>query len=324
MPFVRRLLQDKGISGTAADIIGNSWRAGTKKQYLSYITRWEKYCRARNINPLSANVTDGMNLLGELFSDGLSYRSINMARSALSNLIYLVDGSSFGCNDIVTKFTRGVFRTRPKLPRYKEIWDLSIVLTHIKSWYPLDSLPLKILTLKTITLMVLTSGHGCKTLQALQINQMKLNLDTHIFQVTKLLKTSMPQSHFGVVIFTAYASDEKLCVVSCLEEYIKQTDDLRKSCTSLFVSYVKPHNMATVDTISRWLKETLKLSGINVERFKAHRFSSAATSPAKACKVPIKNIMETPHWKSAETFRKYYEKPIINDNKGFSSNNLSV
>eukprot|EP00794_Sanderia_malayensis_P001725 gene1725-1923_t len=320
VPFVRRLLQDKGISDTAADIIGNSWRAGTKKQYRSYITRWEKYCSARNINPLSANVIDGINFPGKLFSDGLSYSSINTARSALSNLIYLAVGSSFGCNGIVTKFMRGVFCMRPKLPRYKEIWDVSIVLTHIKSWYPFDSLTLKILTLKTITLMALTSGQRCQTLQALQIDQVQLDPDTCIFQVTKLLKTSTPQSHFGVVIFNAYASDEKLCMVSCLKEYIERTEALWKSCRSFFVSYVKPHNMATVDTISRWLKETLNLSGIDVERFKAHSFRAAATSATKAFNVPIEHIMETANWKSAETFRKYYDKPIIKDNKGFGGN----
>ena len=172
--------------------------------------------------------------------------------------------------------------------------------------------------------MALTSGQRCQTLQSLQIDQMKLDHDACIFQVTQLLKTSTPHNHFGVVTFNAYAADDKLCVLSCLKEYIKRTEVLRKSCRRLFVSYVKPYNMATVDTISRWLKQTLKLSGINVERFKAHSFRSAATSAAKACNVPIEHILETANWKSAETFRKYYDKPIINDNKGFGDNILSV
>lgn len=41
-----------------------------------------------------------------------------------------------------------------------------------------------------------------------------------------------------------------------LKEYLMRTSVIRKDCTYLFISYVKPHNILVVcrDTISRWLK----------------------------------------------------------------------
>ena len=120
-----------------------------------------KYCHERKINPTSGSVIDGVNFLSELFYEGLSYSSINTARSALSTIMTMSGKSNFGNIIMVTRFMRGVFSLRPSLPRYSEIWDVSMVLNHIKKWQPLEDIDLKTLTLKTVTLIPLTSGERC-------------------------------------------------------------------------------------------------------------------------------------------------------------------
>ena len=50
MSPVWQSFQDKGISDAAAKLIMASWRDGTKKQYSTYITKWQKFCNQRQIS----------------------------------------------------------------------------------------------------------------------------------------------------------------------------------------------------------------------------------------------------------------------------------
>ena len=50
MSPVWQSIQDRGISGAAAKLIMASWRDGTKKQYSTYITKWQKFViRGRSV-----------------------------------------------------------------------------------------------------------------------------------------------------------------------------------------------------------------------------------------------------------------------------------
>ena len=131
------------------------------------------------------------------------------------------------------------------------------------------------------------------------------------FKITKLLKTTKPNKHFGVLKFMTYSPDKSLCVVSCIDEHLKQTMSLRSGCKSLLISYIKLHCAVSTNTISRWLKEVLKLSGIDSSSFKAHSIRSAVSSAAKASNVPIEQIMAAAGWSNSQTFRKFYDKPYI-------------
>jgi integrase len=89
---------------------------------------------------------------------------------------------------------------------------------------------------------------------------------------------------------------------------------LRKDETKLFISYVLPHKAVSRDTISRWTKTTLELCGIDTSVFTAHSTRAASVSNASKKNVPVDLIMAKAGWSSAETFQKYYNKPIIQGN----------
>lgn len=274
------------------------------------------------MDPISRNVIEGIHFLAELYDDGLSYSSINTARSALSTLMQLQDGENFGSNSLVSRFMKGVFAQRPALPRYKEIWDVSVVLRYIEKWHPLKELDLKCLTLKTVMLMTLISGQRCQTINALNISNMHLTENRCIFEIKELLKTTRPNSHFGVVEFAAYA-EEPLCVLACLREYIARTKTLRGGNTKLLISFCKPHNAVTTSTVSRWLKETLRLSGIDITVYKSHSVRAAATSAANSLNLPIEDILSAAGWSGAETFRKFYNKPLVKS-ESFANRLLAI
>ena len=101
---------------------------------------------------------DVIQFLTTLFEKDLSYSLLNTARSALSTII-TVDGVSIGCYPLVVRFLKGVFNLRPPVPRYKEVWDLSIVLRFLKTLTPVASLTLKnLLSLKLVMLLSLVTA----------------------------------------------------------------------------------------------------------------------------------------------------------------------
>lgn len=319
MPLVRGLLTSQGLSASAASVILQGWRAGTRKQYASYLKRWELYCGERKIDPLSASVIQGVNFLSELYQKHqLSYSALNTARSALSPIIFPSGGGTFGSHPLVTRFLRGVFNTRPSLPRYQEIWDISIVFTYLKSLHPPEKLTLKDLTMKTTMLVASLSGQRCQTIHALDVNNMVLTKDRCTFYIQELLKTSRPGKHFGKLELRAYHPDKCLCVVTFLEEYVRRTKPLRGS-SRLFISYQKPHASVTTDTVGRWLRKVLENSGLDVSKYGAHSTRAASTSAAKTVHIPIQSIMDAAGWSNAETFRKFYDKPMDTEAGSFGT-----
>ena len=270
----------------------------SKKAYQTYEACILLFKKTRT----SFYVIEGINSLVQ-YDTGLSYSSINTARSALSNLMQLQNWTDFGSNALVSRFMRGVFVQRPALPRYKEILDVSVVLRYVEKWYPLKELDLKHLTFKTVMLMALSSGQRCQTINALNITNMQLTEKRCIFEIKELLKTTHPDSHYGVVEFAAYEK-ESLCVIACLREYIDRTRTLRGTNTKLLISFCKPHNAVTTSTVGRWLKETLRLSGVDIAVYKSHSVRVATVSAAKSLNMPIENILSAAGWAGAETFQK--------------------
>ena len=59
MSPVWQSIQDRGISEAAAKLIMASWRDGTKKQYSTYITKWQKFCNQRQISHIQPSVVSG-------------------------------------------------------------------------------------------------------------------------------------------------------------------------------------------------------------------------------------------------------------------------
>lgn len=249
LPFVWRSLQDQGLSEQATTIIMDSWRSTTKSQYRVYIKKWSEYCSKWQIDLISPSVAEGINFLSELYNTGLSYSSINTARSAMTAIIQLPSNTPFGRHPLVSRFMKGVFNSRPALTKYKEIWDISTVLTYIKTLYPLEKISLKELTFKVVMLLAILSSQRCQTLHALQTKDLIVTDSKVVFIVKSLLKTSRPGQKETSIELRAYESDKSLCPVHNISTYLLRTESMRKKHSQFFISYIKPHNPVSKDTI---------------------------------------------------------------------------
>ena len=109
LELVGDLLSDQGISKEASELLFKSWRTGTQKQYRTYLERWKLFCTSRKVNPLCATITNGIDFLVTQYKRGLTYSSLNTARCALSTVILLPNGNTFGNHPLVTRLMKGVF-----------------------------------------------------------------------------------------------------------------------------------------------------------------------------------------------------------------------
>jgi hypothetical protein len=158
LSFVRRALQEKGISPETQDIILQSWRDGTRKQYQCYLKRWVIFANSRDINPISPSITEVLDFFTDLFRTGLKYSAINTAKSALGSFMQFSVNVPLGQEPLVKTFMKGVFNLKPTLPRYHLTWDANIVLKYLCDMPDVEILSLENLTYKLAMLTALITG----------------------------------------------------------------------------------------------------------------------------------------------------------------------
>ena len=87
--------------------------------------------------------------------------------------------------------------------------------------------------------------------------------------IMQKIKQSKPGNHIYPLSFKTYPKDTKLCGAAHLKRYIELKQDL-KSSDKLFISYTKHHQAISKDTISRWFKTVMELSGIDIQKYCIH------------------------------------------------------
>ena len=301
------------LSDGVKSVILNSWRTKTKQQYKIYLDKWSNFCKREGLDPYNAQVERVLEFLYDLYQTNIGYSALNTARSALSTVLKS-DGEPIGKHPLIIRFLRGVFNEKPALPRNKVIWDPVIVLNFFKEKSKDENLSIKELTLKLVTLAALVSGQRAQTLHLLNINSMQKCEKQITFFVEELVKTTRPGKHLEPILFKAYDVDSRICVFSVLNEYLHRTSVYRGNITQLFVTYRKPYKAVSKSTISRWIKSQLVQAGIDMKMFTPHSTRAASTSKVASLEsVQLSTVLKTAGWSNAQTFAKYYNKPIVSE-----------
>ena len=271
--FIRNALQGFGLSLSASTLIQESWRPGTRVQYDSLLRGWQGFCSQRKIHPLSPTILDVIAYLTSMYCRGLQYTTIAAAKSVLSGMLHIPGVTSISSHPLITRLLKGIFHVRPPKPRYEFIWDIELVLNFLKTLNP-SVITLKLLKLKTVTLLTLLSGQKVSTIHR---SQMQRTPNIVIFNIQGLLKHSRQTKRDLPIIFHTFPHDVALCPVATLDSYINARDKLVNAALhdELLLCYRKPHGPATKDTLARWVKMTLHYSGVNLDTFSAHSCRSA-------------------------------------------------
>lgn len=150
----------------AINIVLQSWRLSSQNQYDAHINKWLLFCTQRQANQICPGMSVAVEFLTNVYEEGLSYSSINSARCALSAIIDTSDSvhRTFGEHPDVKRFMKGIFQSRPPLPRYSKTRDVNSVLQYISSMGDSQDLSLKDLTLKLTMLVALTTAQRGQSL----------------------------------------------------------------------------------------------------------------------------------------------------------------
>ena len=324
MDNFRNSLLEEGISEEASYLISNARREGTKTNYECAWKKWSKWCSRRNADPIRCTLNIVLDFLSELFKDHLAYRTIGVTRSAISAFHLPIDGMPVGKHPRVSALMKGIANLRPPKPKYSLIWDVEDVLDQIRTWPTNSLLSIKQLTLKTVMLLALTAIPRGSELHLFDTNFMTKSEETYVFYLGGTVKHSRDGVIPPEVDFHSFIEEPCLCPVLALNEYHKKMKEwISKSDSKLFRSVLKPHKQITKSTITRWIKEVLKLSGIDTTVFQAHSIRAASSSKAHNMGLSTNDILKKGNWSQKSTWQKFYHKNIISASQKFQEKILS-
>ena len=67
-------------------------------------------------------------------------------------------------------------------------------------------------------------------------------------------------------------------------------------------------------TVSRWIKEAVKLGGIDVSIFKGHSTRTASSAKVSKADLSLVDILTRCSWSRSSTWQRFYNKEIMNEN----------
>ncbi|XP_030765284.1 uncharacterized protein LOC115889439 [Sitophilus oryzae] len=309
---IRQAFRLKGLPEEVLETMVNSLAPATIMQYNVTFKLWWQFCQKSQISPFLGNISDVLRFLQSLLnSTGNIYGTFNSHRSALS----LILSRDLGVDNSIKRFMKGIFRTRPPKPKYKFIWDPQQVLYFLEKVVTTGDSSLKMLSSKLVTLMALSTGQRIQTLALIKCSEIRIGDNGVKIFIDELTKTSGPNRNQPCLDFPYFAEKPELCVASLIKQYLEVTNSIRDpTCDRFFLTYRKPHGPATQQTLSRWLKDTLRKSGIDMNIFTAYSTRHASTSAALRKGLSYETIRTSAGWsKNSSTFGRFYNRPLLEE-----------
>ena len=88
----------------------------------------------------------------------------------------------------------------------------------------------------------------------------------------------------------------------------------------LLLSFMSPHKEIASLTVSKWIKDTLGLSGVNkFGDFSGHLTCSAAISKVDLFALSVPDILGKDSWSNESTRKEFYHKDILSNENMFQA-----
>lgn len=299
-------------------------RASTR---ACYDAKWQVFTRwasEHDVDPMSPSMSQIADFMLFLFEDKkLQPSTIQGYRTALADRLDASANLNVGSDLFLSRLLRSFFRDRPKTLRNLPPWNLNLVL-HVLSGEPFEPLRLaqfKFLTIKTVFLIALASGHRRSELHALSRERVSHTPDwSHVTlkpDPSFLAKNQDPASTvaaFAPVVIPALPEQSVLCPVRALKVYLQVSDGYRGQRKKLFIAFKQGHKSEISPiTISGWLKEAIRWAYAQVSpatlnrlNIKAHQVRATASSWSAIGGSSVDQVVKACHWRSPNTFTKFY------------------
>ncbi len=317
------------------ETIASARAPATRKLYSSKWGVFESWCLTRAIDPVNCPVGPVLEFLQERLTAGAAATTLRVYVAAIAARREL-DEIPLGRHRMVSAFMRGARRLRPVRPTAVPSWDLSVVLEGLVTapFEPLESASDRILTLKVVLLLALTSLKRDVTgdLQAFSVSETCMDFAPGLVKVTlrprpgyipKVLSTSFRSQVVTLHSFHpppfASSEDERLhllCPVRALKLYVDRSKVWRKSPQLLICFGAGRRGLATSkQRISHWVRDAISLAyeAQNLPSplsLRAHSTRGVASSQALFRGVPLEDICVAAGWSSPHTFVRFYNLDV--------------
>ena len=227
----------------------------------------------------------------------------------------------------MTGLIQNLYKHNPVLRPQPPQWNLAFVLRVLQQapFEPIDIVPLKFVTLKTVFLLAFAAARRRGELHALVEQGMEhtphwqsvtIFTDPAFVAKTKVIAGMPP------LIIPALAGvrgplseeDTSLCPVRAVRAYVQKTAGIRAGRKRLFLAYKLGYTKDIApSTISSWLVATIKKcyksapeTVLSDFKITGHQVRGMATSWAFANRASIVDVMAAATWKSHVTFTNHY------------------
>ncbi len=160
-----------GLSTEVVETILQSRAPSTRKLYGLKWRLFTSWCGDRQLDPVNCPVGTVLEFLQARFSGGLIHSTLRVYVVAIAAYHAPMGGQSVGKDPLITRFLRGVMRLRPRVWSRVPPWDLAVVLEALckPPFEPIKEVSERLLTLKTVLLLAISSLKRVGDLQALSV-----------------------------------------------------------------------------------------------------------------------------------------------------------
>lgn len=286
---------------------------GTWKQYEKPIHLWWTFCQEKGISVYDPDSSEVIEFFSQQSKKVNTYSTINIYRSAISILM----SNKLGKDPDISRLFRGISNIKPTKAKYTYTWDPNKVLDHLATWGPNESLSLEKLTKKVAMLLALSTAQRVQTLFSIKTQNVRVLEDRIKIIITDRTKTSRYQKEQPILDIPVFTERIDICPATALQEYLKKTSQFRPEGEErMFITFKKPFHAATAQSISRWIKKTMEVSGIDVSTFSGHSTRHASTSAAARRGVNIESIRKAAGWsRNSTVFANFYNRPLLEEDE---------
>lgn len=147
--------------------------------------------------------------------------------------------------------------------------------------------------MKLVTLLALVTGHRLQTFTFIRLQNILQYPDRIEIKIPDKIKTSSSKTFQPLLVIPFFRANPQLCLASVIDFYEAYTRELRPANTDLLK---KPFCPASSQRLSKWVKMTLEISGVNINTFSGYTTRHASTSAAHRSEVSIETIKNTAGW----------------------------
>ncbi len=288
-----------GLPAEVQETIASARAPATKKLYSSKWGVFESRCLTRANDPVNCPVGPVLEFLQERLTVGAAATTLRVYVAAIAARREL-DEIPLGRHQMVSAFMRGVRRLRPVRPTAVPSWDLSVVLEGLVTapFEPLESASERILTLKVVLLLALTSLKRVGDLQAFSVSETSMDFAPGLVKVTL-----RPRPCYILKVLSASLRSQVVTLH-------------RKSSQLLVCFGAGRRRLATSkQRISHWVRDAISLAyeAQNLPSplsLRAHSTWGVASSQALIKGVPLEDICVATGWSSPHTFIKFYNLDV--------------